>query len=85
MAQQSTTEPRGTEKHQGSKTREHQKAMFEGREKTKGVDVDTGQKPLAQARSETEAPAGEFEISHGDRSIERGSNQESEHHKRRSE
>ena len=83
MAQQSNTEPRGTEKATGARTREQQKAVIEGREKTKGADVDPHGKSLAEARRDTELPAGEFEISHGDRSIKRGANQESEHHKRR--
>ena len=68
---------------QGSKTREQQKAIFEGHEKTKGVDVDPHQRPIAEARADVEQPAGEYENSHGDRSIKRGANQESEHHKRR--
>ena len=86
MVQQSNTEPRGTEKTtQGARTREQQKASFEGREKTKGVDVDPHEKSLSEARADVEQPAGEYEISHGDRSIQRGANQESEHHKRRSD
>ena len=84
MAQQSNTEPRGTEKTiQGPRTREQQKAVINGREKTKGIAVDPHQKSLAEAREDTEQPAGEFEISHGDRSIKRGANQESEHNKHR--
>jgi len=83
MAQQSNTEPRGTEKTTGARTREQQKAIIEGREKTRGADVDPHGKSLAEARADAEQPAGEFEISHGDRSIQRGANQESEHHKRR--
>lgn len=84
MAQQSNTEPRGTEKTgQGARTREQQKAIIQGREKTRGVDVDPSQPSLAEARADIEQPAGEYEISHGDRSIQRGANQESEHHKRR--
>lgn len=85
MAQQSTSEPRGTEKVTGSKTREQQKAVVEKREKTKGVDVSTDQKSLAEARKDQEPPAGEFEISTGDRSIRRGANQETEQHKNRTD
>ena len=84
MAQQSTTQPRGTEKTTGARTCEQQQAIIEGREKTKGIDVDPHEKSLAEARADAEQPAGEFEISHGDRSIQRGANQESEHRKRRS-
>lgn len=85
MVQQSTTRPRGTEKTTGARTREQQKAIIEGREKTKGAPVDPHEKSMAEARSEQEQPAGEYEISHGDRSIRRGANQESEHMKRRSD
>lgn len=82
--QQSNTEPRGTEKTKGPRTREQQKAVFERRERTDGAEVDPHQKSLAEAREDMEQPAGEYEISHGDRSIKRGANQEGEHHKRRS-
>lgn len=82
--QQSNTEPRGTEKAKGPRTREQQKAVFERRERTDGAEVDPHQKSLAEAREDMEQPAGEYEISHGDRSIKRGANQEGEHHKRRS-
>jgi hypothetical protein len=47
------------------------------------IDVDPHERPISEARADMEQPAGEFEISHGDRSIKRGANQESEHHKRR--
>jgi len=83
--QQSNHETRGTEKTgQGAKTREQQKDLFEGREKQQGVEVDTGQKPLAEAREDVEQPAGEYEISHGDRSIQRGANDRGDHDKSRS-
>jgi hypothetical protein len=82
--QQSNHETRGTEKTiQGKQTREQQKAIAEGREKTRGAEVDPHQKSLSEAREDMEQP-GEYEISHGDRSIQRGANQEGEHHKRRS-
>ena len=83
MAPQSNTEPRGTEKTTGARTREQQKAVIAGREKTGGTEVDPQQKSLAEAREDSEQPAGEFEISHGDRSIKRGASQEGEHHKNR--
>ena len=84
--QQSNHETRGTEKvMQGPRTREQQKAVIAGREKTKGADVDPHRKSLAEAREDIEQPAGEYEISHGDRGIKRGANQESEHHKRRAD
>jgi hypothetical protein len=68
---------------QGRQTREQQKAEINGQVDTKGVETNPEQRPLGEARADTEQPAGEFEISHGDRSIQRGANQESEHHKRR--
>lgn len=68
---------------QGRATREQQKAQINGEVETKGIDVDPQQPSLAETRADTEQPAGEYEISHGDRSIQRGANQESEHRKRR--
>ena len=80
--QQSNHETRGTEKvTQGARTREQQKAQFEKREKQQGVEVNPDQKPLSEARADTEQPAGEFEISHGDRSIQRGANDRGPHDK----
>ncbi|OAM77571.1 hypothetical protein [Devosia elaeis] len=84
MVQQSNHETRGTEKvTQGPRTREQQQAIIQKRERSDGIDVDPRRKSLAEAREDVEQPAGEYEISHGDRSIRRGANQESEHHKRR--
>jgi hypothetical protein len=68
---------------QGDKTRQQQKAIINKDVETKGIDVDPHERPIAEARADMEQPAGEYEISHGDRSIKRGANQESEHHKRR--
>ncbi len=84
MVQQSNHETRGTEKViQGPRTREQQQALLQKRERSDGIEVDPRRKSLAEAREDLEQPAGEYEISHGDRSIRRGANQESEHHKRR--
>jgi hypothetical protein len=81
--QQSNHETRETEKStQGRATREQQKAVINGQEKQQGVEVDPHQKPLSEARADTEQPAGEFEISTGDRSIQRGANDKGEHDKR---
>jgi hypothetical protein len=68
---------------QGRATREQQKAQINGQVETKGIDVDPHERPISEARADMEQPAGEFETSHGDRSIKRGANQESEHRKRR--
>lgn len=84
MAHQSNTEPRGTEKTTGPRTKEQQKATIERRERSDGTEVDPHQKSIAEARADQEQPAGEFEISHGDRTIKHGAGQESNHNKRRS-
>jgi hypothetical protein len=83
MPQQSTTQRREDKSVTGSKTREQQKAVIEKREKTKGADVSPHEKSLAEARRDQELPAGEYDLSSGDRSIKRGAHQETEHHKRR--
>jgi hypothetical protein len=81
--QQSNHQTRGTENTtQGAKTREQQKATINGAEQQNGVEVDPKQKPLSEARADTEQPAGEFEISDGDRSIQRGANDKGDHDKR---
>ncbi len=67
---------------QGRATREQQKAQINGQVETKPIDVDPHERPISEARADMEQPAGEYEISNGDRSIKRGANQESEHHKR---
>lgn len=53
MAQQGNTEPRGTG------TPDQQRA-----DTTKGATVDPQQKSLAEAREDSEQPAGEFETHH---------------------
>ncbi|MHA6299888.1 hypothetical protein [Devosia sp. CAU 1758] len=82
--QQSNHETRGTEKTtQGPRTREQQKAIIEGREKTKGIDVDPHETPISERREAATPPSKAYDNSTGDRSIRRGNNQEDEHHKRR--
>lgn len=85
MTQQSTNEPREAEKVVGSKTREQQKAVIEKRESTKGANVSIDQRSLAEAQKDHERPASAFDVSTGDRSIKRGANQETEHHKNRTD
>jgi hypothetical protein len=86
MAQQSNTESRGTANPlQGNKTREQQRANNASDGHLKGVDVDPHQPSIAEARAAAETPATQYDNSTGDRSIQRGANQESEHRKRRSE
>ena len=86
MAQQSNTESRGTANPlQGNKTREQQRTNNTSPGSTKGVDVDPHQPSLDEARAAAETPDTQYDNSTGDRSIQRGANQESEHRKRRSE
>ena len=86
MAQQSTTEPRGAEKTgQGARTREQQKAIINGEVETKGIDVDPHEKSIAEARAANQQPDAQYDLSTGDRSIQRGANQESEHNKHRAD
>ena len=81
--QQSNHETRESEKAgQGARTREQQKAIVEGREKTKGTDVDPREAPIGDRRAAHERPEQQYDMSTGDRSIRRGSSQEDEHHKR---
>ncbi|WP_297110965.1 hypothetical protein [uncultured Devosia sp.] len=84
--QQSNHETRGTEKTgQGPRTREQQKAIIEGREKTKGAEVDPHETPISDKREAATPPPKVYDNSTGDRSIKRGNTQEDEHHKRRVE
>ncbi len=84
MVQQSTTEPRKAEKRQGKLTREQQKRIINKQENTKGADVPSPGETIEEARRHYPPGQGEaYEISTGDRSIERGANDEREHHKRR--
>ncbi|WIJ23475.1 hypothetical protein [Devosia sp. RR2S18] len=83
--QQSNSSTPGTPNTRGSQTREQDKAIFEQRENTKGADVPTNQKPISETTPASAQVGGEYEISTGDRSIQRGANQASEHHKNRSE
>lgn len=82
MVQQSTTQPRGTEKTRGARTQEQQQAVINKRERTDRTEVDPHAKSLAEARADTELPAGEFEISSGDRSIQRGAHDRGPHDKK---
>ena len=86
MVQQSNHETTRIQKQtQGRQTREQQKAVFEGRENTKGADVDPHQDSIEEARAGQKQSDQAYDNSSGDRTIKRGANQESEHMKRRSE
>ena len=84
--QQSNHETRGSEKTgQGARPREQQKAIIEGREKTKGAAVDPHEAPISEKREAATPPPKFYDNSTGDRTIKRGNTQEDEHHKRRVE
>ena len=87
MAQQSTTEPREAPKQQGKLTREHQKRIINKQEQTKGTDAELPGETLEQAekRYPKGSPGDAYNISSGDRSIQRGADDRGDHHKSRSE
>lgn len=81
MAQQSTTRPREAEKATGPKTRQQQKAILERREVARGANVSPRGKSIAEGGREP--PPKLYDLESGDRSIQRGAHQETEHHKNR--
>ena len=83
MAQQSTTEPRKAPKVQGRRTKEQQRSIINKEERTDGADVPSPNETIKDAQKRYPAPGpSAYDMSDGDRSIRRGANQESEHHKR---
>ncbi len=87
MAQQSTTQPREAEKRQGKLTREQQQRIINKQENTKGTDAPLPGETLKDAakRHPKPGPGNENQMSSGHREIQRGANDESEHHKRRTD
>lgn len=87
MAQQSTTEPREAPKTQGKLTREQNRRIVNKQENTKGTDAPLPGETLKHAakRYPKPGPGSENQISSGHRSIQRGANDEGEHHKRRTD
>lgn len=84
MVQQSTTEPREAPKMQGPRTNEKQRDIINRREATRGADVPSPDETVKHARQRYPAPGpAANDMSDGDRSIQRGANDEREHHKRR--
>ena len=81
MAQQSTTQPRETLKVQGKATREQQKRIINRDENTRGTDAPLPGETLKHAakRYPKPGPGSAYEISDGNRAIQRGANDESEH------
>jgi hypothetical protein len=86
MAQQSTTNPRPARKTQGKLTRDQNKRIVNRQENTKGSDVELPGETLKHAnlRYPKPGPGSAYEISTGDRSIQRGAHDETDHHKTRS-
>ena len=87
MAQQSTTEPRESLKVQGKATREQQKRLINREENSKGTNAPPPGETLKHAakRYPKPGPGGTYEISEGNRAIQRGANDESQHRKRRTD
>ena len=87
MGQQSTTEPRESLKVQGKATQEQQKRIINKDENTKGTNAPLPGETLKHAakRYPKPGPGGAYEISDGNRAIQRGATDESEHRKRRTD
>ncbi|MGN6685573.1 MAG: hypothetical protein ACTHKD_16345 [Devosia sp.] len=86
MAQQSDTEPRPAPKTQGRATHDLQQRIINKQENTKGTDAPLPGETLKHAamRYPKPGPGDENAMQTGNRSIQRGANDESEHRKRRS-
>ena len=84
MAQQSTTEPRAARKTQGKATHELQQRIINKQENTKGTDAPLPGETLKHAalRYPKPGPGDENSVQTGNRSIQRGANDESGHRKR---
>lgn len=87
MAQQSDTEPRKAPKVQGRATRDLQQRIINKQENTKGTDAPLPGETLKHAamRYRKPGPGDAYNMSTGDRSIQRGANHDSTHRKHRSE
>lgn len=86
MAQQSTTEPRPAPKTTGRATHEQQQRIINKQENTKGTDAPLPGETLEHAakRYPKPGPGDENNLRSGNRAIQRGANDESDHRKRRS-
>jgi hypothetical protein len=84
MAHQSTTQPREAPQTQGKRTREQQRRVSTGEENTKGSDVPLPGETLEHAakRYPKPGPGHAYSVSTGDRSIQRGANDEGPHDKK---
>lgn len=68
----------------GSKTHEQQQRIINRQVKTKGVETPVNES-LQEARRRNAGPPTSYDNRTGDRSIKHGANQETEHHKERSD
>lgn len=68
----------------GSKTHEQQQRIINKQENTKGAETPVNES-LKEARRKHAGPPTAYDMRTGDRSIKRGSSQEGEHHKERSD
>jgi hypothetical protein len=68
----------------GTKTHEQRQRIINKQEKTKGVDTPVNE-TIEEARRRHQGPPAAYDNSTGDRSIKRGANQETEHHKERAD
>ena len=71
----------------GKLTHEQNQRIINKQENTKGSDAVLPGETLKHAatRYPKPGPGGEYDIQDGDRSIKRGANQETEHHKERAD
>jgi hypothetical protein len=82
MAQQSTTEPREAPKEQGKRTHDQQQRIANKVENTKGTKAPLPGETLKHAGKRSKPRPGEaYNISTGDRSIQRGANDAGPHDK----
>jgi hypothetical protein len=83
MAQQSTTEPREAPKTQGKHTHDQQQRIINKDENTKGSSAPLPGETLQHAakRYPKPGPGDAYNISTGDRSIQRGANDAGRHDK----
>jgi hypothetical protein len=68
----------------GPITHQQQQRIINKQEETKGADIDPVNETIEEARARHPRPDAVYDNETGDRSIEHGANQESEHRKRRS-
>jgi hypothetical protein len=69
---------------QGARTHEQQQRIINRQENTKAADIEPVNETIEEARQRhPEQPETMYDIETGERAVEHGANQESEHRKRR--